>query len=77
QLAQNAVINISGSAASARFTGESPARFYRYTIDDAPSGKRQLVIMFPGHKVSGGDNPSVTIPVNSTASILYNLSESR
>jgi len=77
QLAQNAVINISGSAASARFTGESPARFYRYTIDDAPSGRRQLIIMFPGHKVSGGDNPSVTIPVNSTASILYNLSESR
>lgn len=77
QLAQNAVINISGSAASARFTGESPARFYRYTIDDAPSGKRQLIIMFPGHKVSGGDNPSVNIPVNSTASILYNLTESR
>lgn len=72
ELACNAVINISGTASSARYTGESPARFYRYTIDDAPAGKRQLSIMFPGH---GGSVKEVTIPADSTASVLYNLSE--
>lgn len=75
ELARNAVINISGAASSARYTGESPARFYRYTIDDAPAGKRQLSIMFPGHSISGGSVKEVTIPADSTASVLYNLSE--
>jgi hypothetical protein len=75
ELARNAVINISGTASSARYSGESPARFYRYTIDDAPAGKRQLSIMFPGHGVSGGSVREVTIPADSSASVLYNLSE--
>lgn len=73
-LARNAVINISGSSSSARFTGESPARFYRYTIDDAPAGQRTLAIMFPGHGTGGG-NPTVTIPSDATATVMYNLSE--
>jgi hypothetical protein len=73
-LARNAVINISGSSSSARFTGESPARFYRYTIDDAPAGQRTLAIMFPGHGTGGG-GLTVTIPSNATATVMYNLSE--
>ena len=73
-LAQNAVINISGSSSSARFTGESPARFYRYTIDDAPAGQRTLTVMFPGHGTGGG-GLTVTIPSDATTSVMYNLSE--
>ena len=73
-LARNAVINISGSSSSARFTGESPARFYRYTIDDAPAGQRTLAIMFPGHGTGGG-GLTVTIPSDATATVMYNLSE--
>jgi hypothetical protein len=73
-LARNAVINISGSSSSARFTGESPARFYRYTIDDAPAGQRTLAVMFPGHGTGGG-GLTVTIPSDATATVMYNLSE--
>lgn len=75
ELARNAVINISGTASTARFISESPARFYRYAIDSAPAGKRQLSIMFPGHGLSGGSLKEVSIPADSSASVLYNLSE--
>ncbi len=72
-LAQNAVMNISGFAVSCRFTGESPRHFYRYVIDDAPAGKWQLEIMFPGHGVSR--QPSVWVPSNATATELFTLTE--
>ena len=74
-LAQNAVMNIPGFALSCRFTGESPRHFYRYVIDDAPAGRWQMQIMFPGHGVSR--QPSVWIPSNATISDMFDLTETR
>ncbi len=73
ELARNAVINISTAGTCARFTGESPARFYRYSIDSAPAGSRKLLIMFPGRDVSGGNEPAVYITPDSTTTVLYTL----
>lgn len=72
-LARNAVVMIAGTGASARFSGESPARFYRYVIDEAPAGQRTLDIMFPGHRVNG--NATVTVQADSSVSALFNLGE--
>lgn len=79
-LAQNAVINIPGFATSFRYVGESPARFYRYAISDAPAGQWTVQVMFPGHRiagsgVNGGYEASVWIPSNSTITSFFNLTE--
>jgi len=58
-----------------RYTGESPDRYFHYTIENVPVGQRSFIVNFSGHTVTSGDGTisNVTVIKDVTTRIMENI----
>ncbi len=55
QQASIVVVNGLGDTTT-RYTGESPDRYFHYLVENMPVGRRSIIVNFPGHTLTDGDN---------------------